>query len=212
MLTFNRYIFYGPCQIRLMMLLQRSFTGILILACSMRSIAQTTASSQQDNKHFAVYAGFGPNYYFNNLQIGKDLVNEFNYSFTGRFMWEPGRLVGLGFETGYYRLYTLNGLPPSQAHITNTAIPIQIVISMKFLQKFYFNLSMGQSILHNKDVSETYGDFSTHALSVADFSGTLGYRHMLNSRFSIAGEAKFYYSSSFVDRNIALLFVGGYRF
>jgi hypothetical protein len=198
------------------MLLKKYIFGILMIVCSIHSIAQTTTqttNTAKPKKHrFAVYGGFGPNYYFNNLQIGKNYVNEFNYSFVGRFMWEPEHLLSLGVESGYYRLYTFNSPAPNQAHISNTAIPLQVVVSMKFLTTFYVNFSMGQSILLNKANSPNYGDFSAHAVSVADFTGTVGYRYRLPGRFSIGGEAKYFYSSSFVDRSFALVFVGGFSF
>jgi hypothetical protein len=127
-------------------------------------------------------------------------------------MWEPGHLLSVGIESGYYRLYTLDVKGSTPAHFTNSAVPIQLVLSMKFLKSFYFNFSMGQSKLTDKVTRQNTGDFTTSAWSVADFSGTLGYRYMLNSRFSLAAEAKYFYSSSFVDRNIALLFMAGYRF
>jgi hypothetical protein len=192
--------------------LKKIIIGVLTIGCSMQVVAQTNNSSQSGEHHFAVYAGLGPNFYFNNLQIGKDLVNEFNYSIVGRFMWEPGHLLSVGVETGYYRLYTLDTPAPTQAHIANSAIPLQIVLSMKFLKAFYFNFSMGQSILLNRVNSETYGNFDATKVSVADFTGTLGYKYRLNSKFSIGGEAKYFYSSSFVDKNIALVFVGGFSF
>src|ERR1700712_2697089 len=131
MLTINKYIFCGAYQIRLIMLLRKYFIGILILGCSMQAMAQTT-TSQQDTHHFAFYGGFGPNLYFNNLAIGKNYVNTFNYSFTGRFMWEPGHVLSIGVESGYYRMYTLTTPQPNQVHIANSAIPLQIVLSMKF--------------------------------------------------------------------------------
>jgi low affinity Fe/Cu permease len=183
---------------------------LLVIACAIHAIAQTTNYTKPKRKKFAVYAGVGPNYYFNNIEVGKSYVNKFNYSFTGRVMWEPEHLLSLGVESGYYRLYTYN--TPNQVHIANTAIPIQIVLSMKFLQNFYVNFAMGQSVLLNKINTESSGNFSASTFSVADFSGTVGYRHMLGNRFSISTEAKFYYSSAFTDRNIAVLFGGGYRF
>jgi hypothetical protein len=192
--------------------LKKIIIGVLTIGCSMQAIAQTDNSSQSGEHHFAIYGGLGPNYYFNNLVIGKNLVNDFNYSIVGRFMWEPGHLLSVGVETGYYRLYTLDSPPPTQAHIANSTVPLQIVLSMKFLKAFYFNFSMGQSILLNKVHSEAYGNFDATRVSVADFTGTLGYRYRLNSKFSIGAEAKYYYSSSFVDENVALVFVGGFSF
>ncbi len=194
------------------MFLKKIITGILIIACAAHAMAQTNSNTQPQGQHFAVYGGLGPNFYFNNLQVGHQYVNNFNYSITGRFMWEPEHLLSLGVESGYYRLYTFNAPGVEQARIINTAIPLQVVVSMKFLQNFYASFSMGQSILLNKATSESLGDFKASSLSLADFSGALGYRHRLNNRFSISAEAKYFYSSSFVDTNIALLFVCGYRF
>ena len=65
-------------------------------------------------------------------------------------MWEPEHVLSVGIESGYYRLYTLTGPDTLHANIANSAIPIQLVISMKFLKSFYFNFSMGQSKLINK--------------------------------------------------------------
>ncbi|WP_448699271.1 hypothetical protein ACFGVR_20065 [Mucilaginibacter sp. AW1-3] len=180
-----------------------------MIACSVQVMAQTNDAKRQN---FGLYAGLGPNYYFNNLVIGKSFVNSFNYSFTAKMMWEPEHLLSLGLESGYYRLYTLNSPAPNQVHIANSAIPIQLVVSMKFLKNFHFDFSMGRAILLNDATSETSGAFSTSAFSLADFSGTVGYRHQLGNRFSVGGEAKYYYSSSFVDKNVALMVMGGFRF
>lgn len=185
---------------------------MLMIACLTQVIAQTDNYAKPKKSHFAFYAGFGPNYYFNNLQVGKQYVNEFNYSFTGRIMWEPEHLLSLGIESGYYRLYTFSKPQPNNVYIVNTAIPIQIVLSMKFLRSYYVNFAMGQSILHNSISAHGQPDATAKSLSFADFSGTLGYRHLLGNKFSIGTEAKFFYSAGFVDRNVALLFVGGYRF
>jgi len=184
----------------------------LIILCSADLFAQTNSAPVTKKRRFAVYAGIGPNYYFNNLVVGKSLVNELNYSFSARLMWEPEHILSVGIETGYYRLYSLNTPEPTHAHIANSAIPIQLVLSMKFLKNYYFNFSMGQSILLNKVNSQSYGNFDASTWSLADFSGTLGYRHRFKSRISVGGEAKFFYSTGFVDRNIALLLVGGYKF
>ena len=194
------------------MLLRNAITGIFLAACSLHAIAQTGNGPFTKQHKFSIYGGIGPNYYFNNLVIGKSLVNSFNYSFSGRFMWEPGHLLSLGIESGYYRLYTLNTPDSTQAHIANSAIPIQLVLSMKFLKAFYVNFSMGQSILLNKVKSQTYGNFDASTWSLADLAGTIGYRQRLTERISIGAEIKYFYSSGFVDRNIAIFFVCGYTF
>lgn len=193
------------------MYFQKIITGILIVCCTGNIMAQQGKPAAAKKRHFAVYAGIGPNYYFNNLQIGKDLVNSFNYSIAGRIMWEPEHLLSVGIESGYYRLYTLDGNGAAQAHFANSAIPIQLVVSMKFLKSFYFNFSMGQTKLINKVTRQNTADFNTSAWSLADFAGTVGYRYTLKNRLSIAAETKFFYSTGFIDRNIALIFVVGYK-
>jgi hypothetical protein len=194
------------------MYLKRLVGTIGICCCAAGLIAQTADTTHPKKHKFALYGGVGPNYYFNNLVIGKNYVNDFNYSFTGKLMWEPGHLLSLGIESGYYRLYTLNATGQSTAHIANSAVPLQLIISMKFLQSFHVDFSMGQSRLTNKVTSDAYGSFTTKAWSFADFSGTVGYRYPINPRFSIGAEAKYFYSTAFVDRNIALIFMAGYHF
>ena len=179
---------------------------------ALHTVAQDAPAAGNTSHKFSVYLGVGPNVYFNNLQLGKDKVNAFNYSFVGRFMWEPGHFLSLGVETGYYRLYTIKTTEPDNVSISNSAIPIQIVLSMKFLRSWYFNFSMGQSLLLNEVTASTYGNFDARSFSLGDFTGTLGYKCPLNRRFSIGAETKYFYSSRANDCSLALVFVGGFSF
>ena len=195
------------------MYLRSIFFVSLICLLSSGLAAQTTSPTKNKRLKWALYAGVGPNYYFNNLKVGKDLVKPFNYSFVARFMWEPEHFLSLGIETGYNRLYTLKASNSSgqNAHIINSAVPIQIVVSMKFLNDYYFNFSMGQSILFNK-ATATNGNFDATSFSFADLGAALGYRRAISERFVLSAEAKFYYSTHLDDKNIALIFMAGYRF
>jgi hypothetical protein len=185
--------------------------GLLCLL-PQRMMAQKEPPTDNSKHQFSVYLGTGPNVYFNNLQLAKDRVNVVNYSFTGRFMWEPGHFLSLGLETGYYRLYSLKTTGPDNAFISNSAIPIQIVVSMKFLRSCYFNVSMGQSLLFNEASASAYGNFDARSFSLGDFTGTLGYKYPLKGRFSIGAETKYFYSSRANDCSLALVFIGGYSF
>ena len=180
--------------------------------------AQDIATSKSLRKHkFTLYAGLGPDFYFNNLVISKDYVRELNYAFVTRFMWEPEHFLSLGFETGYNRLYSIKESPNanSQIKINNAAIPIQLVVSMKFLKDFYGSFTMGQSILLN-NVSTLNNGISnqTNATSVSlgDFGLNLGYRKSINDRVFLGTELKLFYSSKLNDKNMGLLFMTGYRF
>jgi hypothetical protein len=127
-------------------------------------------------------------------------------------MWEPEHFLSLGIETGYYRLYSLNVSQPENASISNNAIPIQIVVSMKFLQSFYGNFSLGQSILLNKVSTATHGNFDAQSFSPGDFTATLGYKFKTAGRFSLGAETKFFYASRANDCSLAVVLVGGYKF
>jgi hypothetical protein len=124
---------------------------------TLRSAAQEKQPAKEKKHKFALYAGIGPNVYFNNLELAKNSVNVVNYSFVGRIMWEPEHFLSLGIESGYYRLYTVKSPEAGNVFISNSAIPIQIVVSMRFLKSFYFAGSLGQSILLNEATSQTYG-------------------------------------------------------
>ncbi len=174
----------------------------------------TMAQTEQPEKYrkFAVYAGAGPSVFINNLVLFKNDVNSFNWAFSARFMWEPQHSkLSLGIETGYYRLYSVNTQEP-KAHITNSSIPIQFVVSMKFSKAFYADWSMGQSVLINKTTPDNVsGDFNSSSWSLSDFSATFGYRFVQKPRLSYAAEIKGFYSSKYENASIAALFIVGFR-
>ena len=185
---------------------------ISILAISQLS-AQTTNAKAAKVHRWVVYGGIGPNYYFNNLDLASKRVNELNYAFVARLMWEPEYFLSLGFETGYNRLYSMTGDSPQTGHvkIVNAAIPIQLVVSMKFGQHYYANFNVGQAILLNKVSTEFLGNYDASVVSFGDFSLSAGYRRNLGERFTIGAELKGYYSTKLDDKNIGLIFMGGYR-
>jgi hypothetical protein len=103
----------------------------------------------------------------------------------------------------------------NEVKIVNAAIPIQLVISMKFLQHFYGNFTMGQSILLNKVTSTNAGvtnENNASNLSLGDFGLGVGYRKSISERFYLSAELKGFYSSKLDDKNIGLVFMTGYRF
>lgn len=192
--------------------LKRILLGLLICLVSFQGIAQTEKPAKVKKHRFSFYGGVGPSYFFNNLYTSKDKVNTLNYSVVGRFMWEPPFFVSLGIETGYFRLFSVNYDQPVSAQVSNSAIPIQMVVSMKLMKNYYFNFAMGQSILINKASAEGYGNFDAHSWSLADFSATFGYKYKFKSRVSIGAETKFFVSSGYNNATLALLVMGGYNF
>jgi hypothetical protein len=178
------------------------------------SFAQNGEGETGQYHKFSVYAGAGPSYFINNLVILKDQVNNFQYAVSARLMWEPQHsFVALGFETGYYRLYTVTSTYPNpKADVSNSSVPLMFVVSMKFSKKFYANWAMGQSITFNK-VSNTDSsyNFNANTWSLSDFSATFGYRFVQKPKISYSAELKGYYSSGYENATIALLFIVGFR-
>jgi hypothetical protein len=188
---------------------------IVIFSLMMLTFSTPVKVNAQTKKHrLALYLGAGPNYYFNNLEIGKGLIQPLNYSFVGRFMWEPGRLITLGIESGYYQMYTAtyDKVSGEQIRISKIAVPIQLVSSIKIWQHYYANFSIGQTSIVSKVNGPSIGSSQSGSWSLADFSVGGGYRYMFKSRISVAVEAKFFYSTKYQDGNLGLVFLVGYKF
>jgi hypothetical protein len=192
--------------------LTRRGMAALVLLCLAATLAHAQEGTTEKRHRYSVYLGVGPNYYFNNLVALKKEVNEFNYSFVARYMWEPEHLLSIGFETGYYRLYNIKLNGANHTSIRNSAIPFQLVVGTRFLKNYYFNFAIGRSLLINDITTDADGDYDASVLSLADFSTTVGYKKRLNDRFSLSSELKWYYASKASDMNLALAFVVGYGF
>lgn len=192
----------------------RLHLGILFCFFSLNLLSQNNNSVHEKKHRFALYGGVGPNYYFNNLDIYKNSVNSRNYSSVVRLMWEPEHFLSLGIESGYNQLYsvkyTTQAFGPVQ--VTNIIVPLQLVVSMKFLKNYYTAITMGQTYFINKFSNLKLGSFNTYSWSLADFGVSGGYRYHFKNRISVGAEAKYFYSSKYNDRNMALVFMVGYCF
>jgi hypothetical protein len=196
---------------------------IVVSTCliATQCVAQNELAPGEVTYHkFALYGGVGPSFFFNNLKTFKEQVNPWGYSASLRVMWEPEHsFLALGFETGYYRIYSASGNvvdsmsgQQTNAHVTNSSVPLLFVVSMKFSKKIYANWSMGQSITFNKVNSPGFDtNHNANTWSLADFSATLGYRFIQKARISYAAELKGFYSSSYSNGTVAVLFIVGYR-
>ena len=194
---------------------KKILAGILLLIVAFKDNAQTNTTPVAKSYKFTFYGGVGPNFYFNNLVLAKEYVNPYNFSFAGRIMWEPEYNISLGIESGYYLLYSLDvdyGASYGSVHIVNAAIPIQIVVSMKFFENYYCSFSLGQSILKNMVKTTKFGDVNASTFSLGDFGAAIGYKHLVSYRIFFGTEVKGFYSSKLDDKNIALLFTSGFRF
>jgi hypothetical protein len=192
----------------------KHYLSILFCFFSLNLLAQKDNHGQDKKHRFSLYGGVGPNYYFNNLVIAKNYVQPWNYSLTARLMWEPEYFISLGIESGYSQLYTVKYTAPSlwPAQVTKIAVPVQLVVSMKFLKNYYVDLSIGQSNLVDKFSSPDMGSFETSSWSLADFGITLGYKYRIKNRVSVGAESKFFHYTKNKDSNLALVFMVAFHF
>jgi hypothetical protein len=170
-------------------------------------------SVHERQNHFTGYISAGPNFYFNNIKTFGDHVKPLNYCFFGRIMWNSAYLVSLGVETGYNKFYRVGGFANDEIKATLGAIPLHLVIGMRFVKSFYSNFSFGPSLLFDAASSGTVEN-SVHnkVLSLADGSICLGYRKRLGRDFTIGAELKFNFSTKAQDLNLALPIVLSYDF
>lgn len=187
--------------------------SITALFCYSTDGSGQSPDTQKKAHRWSVYGGIGPNFYLNNLEIAADRVKPVNYSFVARLMWEPEYFLSLGLETGYNQLYTMSGSHPTtgDVRIVNAVVPLQGVVSMRFTEHLYGNFNLGFGILLNNVSTGLLGDFDASVMSLGDFTAALGYRKNLTDRFTLGGEIRGYYSGKLQDRNIALVFVAGYK-
>jgi hypothetical protein len=111
-------------------------------------------------------------------------------------------------------LYTVKYTAPSlwPAQVTKIAVPVQLVVSMKFLKNYYADLSIGQSNLVDKFSNPGMGSFETSSWSLADFGITSGYKYLIKNKVSVGAELKFFHSTKNDDSNLALVFMVAFHF
>lgn len=191
----------------------RHLITVLLICCSILATAQAQEGTSPRKHRWVMYGGIGPNIYLNNLQIAANEVKPLNYTFVARLMWEPEYFLRLGVETGYNQLYTMSGTHPAtgSVSIVNAIVPFQGVISMKFLEHFYGNFNLGFGLLLNNASTENLGNFDDSVISLGDFAAAIGYRRDMGERFTLGAELRGTYSGKLQDRNVALVFMGGYR-
>src|SRR4051812_39802614 len=113
---------------------------IFLFFIAKSSKAQADSMMKEKVRRFSLNLGAGPSYFFNNVVTGKDLVNEWSYAIVFRGMWEPEHFLSLGFETGYYQLYTATAKGTANTlKIVNYAIPLHLIVSMNLVKKIYLD-------------------------------------------------------------------------
>lgn len=166
---------------------------VLLLAFSTAVVAQE--QKEEKKKHLDTYTlavGGGWNYYLNSMQVGKDYIQPNAGIVSFRFFWEPGELVSLGLETGYFRLFKAE--KQMSADLTSTAstdvVPLTLLLRMRVIDHFYVSAGMGLAITMNKVYLGE--EIDNTALSYSNFKFAASYLRPISKRFFVGGEWQFY--------------------
>ena len=135
-------------------------------------------------------------------------VNRNQFSVAGRFLWRPGNLLSGGLEFGYMNFYSVSNDIGGKA--VRSVIPMYLVFSMTAWDRVDFGLGYGLGIL-SSNISGPAGDpVNSSTISTAWFLST-GYRHPINDKLSIGGEARYSNFDKLDDRTLSVSAVISYQ-
>ena len=135
-------------------------------------------------------------------------VNRNQFSVAARFLWRPGNLLSGGMEIGYMNFYSVSN--DSGGKAVRSVVPMYLVFSMTAWDRVDFGLGYGIGIL-SSDISGRSGDpIVSSTISTAWFLSA-GYRHPINDRLSIGGEARYSNFDKLDDRTLSISAVISYQ-
>ncbi len=155
--------------------------------------AQQVDSVSKPKSHFSLSVSTGWSHYINSLEtvdakdVGKDFIG-----LNLRFLWEPGYRLGIGLETGFYRIYNVKQefTPEVTGQSRLYCYPLLLVARMRIVDHFYLSVAPGLSILVS-DISGVDGKTVSSQLSLANFEATASYLYPVSKHFLVGGEARF---------------------
>ena len=162
--------------------------------------------------------GGGYGNYFNTFKnvLDEDVKN-LNPSFFGRLTWEPEHRLKIGFESGYYMIYSTSRLEvgnTSRKLTTNmSAVPLFLVFGMKLTDHLDFDFSTGGAII-NYNILTNNSKKNTvkgSTLSLADFAAGITWHIPLGKRFEIGSELKYMYLGKTADNHLSAFIDLSYR-
>ncbi len=179
---------------------------ILVLTGSLRS-------QSAERTYFGVYIGGGWLHYFNNMEIELgvpvDIQND-HACFSGKIMWEPGRRLSVGLESGYYPMYKYSESDNSEHSAASNFVPILMNISMRVVDNFSVGLGTGMVILNNH--IEGVSNADSRVMSMSNFHIMASYNYPLSRNWTVGGEARYMWIGKTNDYNMSIQALLGFRF
>ncbi len=185
--------------------------GVMILA-------SLTATGQEKYRSLKLTLGGGYGHYFNTFTnvLDEDIKNN-RPSFSAKLMWEPEYRLRIGFESGYYDLYSTTRLQTggTSEKLTTSlgVVPLFISFSMKTLKHLDVNFATGgavmnYSIMTNKSKS---GIVKGQTLSLADFCAGITWYIPVGRRVEFGTELKYLYIGKTADHHISAFLTCSYK-
>lgn len=142
--------------------------------------------------------GGGYGYYFNTFTnvLDGDVINS-RPSFYGKLLWQPEHRLRIGFESGYYEIYSttrIETVDKTQKLTTNlNFIPLFLSFAMKMTKHFDINFATGGAIMNygvmvNKSKKSR---IEGQTLSLSDFTTGFTWYLPLGKRCELGTEFKY---------------------
>lgn len=162
--------------------------------------------------------GGGYGYYFNTFTnvLDEDVINS-RPSFYGKLMWQPEHRLRIGFESGYYEIYSTTRIETVNKSLKLTTslnvIPLFLSFAMKTTKHFDINFATGVAIMNygvivNKSKKSLV---EGHTLSLSDFATGFTWYLPLGNRFELGAEFKYLYLGKTRDSHVSAFLDFSYK-
>jgi hypothetical protein len=195
------------------------YSRLLILVTAVL-LADTGAYSQEHRpaRSLKFTAGFGYGRYFNTFtNVTDENISLYNPSVYGKLVWEPEHRLTIGFESGYYRIYSTErievGTTSRQLKTNMSAIPLFICFGMKMTRHLDLNFATGGLIVDYKVIPNRSKSNSVKGstLSLFDYSAGLTWHVPFGKRTELGSEIKYMFIGKTTDNHLSAFITLSYR-
>ena len=194
-------------------------TPQLILLLLLLMVPVTLYSQNQErSRSINLVVGGGIGHYFNTFTnvLDEDVRNN-RPAFSGKLLWQTEYLLRLGFESGYYFVYSTTRVKTNSGSEKLTSnlkvVPIFLSISMKVINHFEINFGTGWAKMiytvnasgskQEKIVGNTY--------SMSNYTAGFTYSYPLRKNLDLGSEFKYLYFGKTDDSYCSVLLTISYK-
>jgi hypothetical protein len=162
--------------------------------------------------------GGGYGYYFNTFTnvLDEDVKNS-RPSFYGKLIWQPEHRLRIGFESGYYEIFSTTRIETgsSSQKLTTTlnVIPLFLSFAMKTTKHFDINFATGGVIMDYRVIvnKSKKSHVEGQTLSLSDFTTGFTWYLPLGNRLELGSEFKYLYLGKTRDSHVSAFLDFSYK-